>query len=146
MTSSMRKEMTGVDNRSRERKLTWMMFCVVILFILSNTHFLSHILLGTNCISEKTFSILRPIYSLLYVINSSANLFIYLYFNNKFRNHFIAIFSCTPKNQNVLTIKRLLIVTPIIQNPNVLKIPFNNKDSIKQTAVFYENTSKEILL
>ena len=146
MTASMRKEMTGVDNRSRERKLTWMMFCVVILFILSNTHFLSHILLGTNCISEKTFSILRPIYSLLYVINSSANLFIYLYFNNKFRNHFIAIFSCTPKNQNVLTIKRLLIVTPIIQNPNVLKIPFNNKDSIKQTAVFYENTSKEILL
>ena len=146
MTSSMRKEMTGVDNRSRERKLTWMMFCVVILFILSNTHFLSHILLGTNCISEKTFSILRPIYSLLYVINSSANLLIYLYFNNKFRNHFIAIFSCTPKNQNVLTIKRLLIVTPIIQNPNVLKIPFNNKDSIKQTAVFYENTSKEILL
>ena len=142
----MRKEMTGVDNRSRERKLTWMMFCVVILFILSNMHFLSHILLGTNCISEKTFSILRPIYSLLYVINSSANLFIYLYFNNKFRNHFIAIFSCTPKNQNVLTIKRLLIVTPIIQNPNVLKIPFNNKDSIKQTAVFYENTSKEILL
>ena len=138
--------MTGDDKRSRERKLTWMMFCVVILFILSNTHFLSHILLGTNCISEKTFSILRPIYSLLYVINSSANLFIYLYFNNKFRNHFIAIFSCTPKNQNVLTIKRLLIVTPIIQNPNVLKIPFNNKDSIKQTAVFYENTSKEILL
>jgi hypothetical protein len=142
----MRKEMTGDDKRSRERKLTWMMFCVVILFILSNTHFLSHILLGTNCISEKTFSILRPIYSLLYVINSSANLFIYLYFNNKFRNHFIAIFSCTQKNQNVLTIKRLLIVTPIIQNPNVLKIPFNNKDSIKQTAVFYENTSKEILL
>ena len=30
MTSSMRKEMTGVDNRSRERKLTWMMFCVVV--------------------------------------------------------------------------------------------------------------------
>ena len=143
MTSSMRKEMTGVDNRSRERKLTWMMFCVVILFILSNTHFLSHILLGTNCISEKTFSILRPIYSLLYVINSSANLLIYLYFNNKFRNHFIAIFSCTQKNQNVLTIKRLLIVTPIIQNPNVLKTPFNN---IKQTTVFYENTNEEVLL
>ena len=74
------------------------MFCVVILFILSNTHFLSHILLGTNCISEKTFSILRPIYSLLYVINSSVNLFIYIYFNNKFRGHFIAIFSCTKTN------------------------------------------------
>ena len=139
----MRKEMTGVDKRSRERKLTWMMFCVVILFILSNTHFLSHILLGTNCISEKTFSILRPIYSLLYVINSSANLFIYLYFNNKFRDHFIAIFSCTKKNQNVLTIKRLLIVTPIIQNPDVLKTPSNN---IKHTAVFYENTNEEVLL
>ena len=96
----MRKEMTGVGERSRERKLTWMMFCVVILFILSNTHFLSHILLGTNCISEKTFSILRPIYSLLFVVNSSANLFIYLYFNNKFCARFITIFSCTPKNQN----------------------------------------------
>ena len=122
--------MTGVDNRSRERKLTWMMFCVVILFILSNTHFLSHILLGTNCISEKTFYILRPIYSLLYVINSSVNLFIYLYFNNKFRDHFIAIFSCTKKNKNVLNfssktftepsvkvlVSRLWIVSPMIQN------------------------------
>jgi hypothetical protein len=94
----MRKEMTGVGERSRERKLTWMMFCVVILFILSNTHFLSHILLGTNCISEKTFFILRPIYSLLYVINSSVNLFIYIYYNDKFRGHFIAIFSCTKTN------------------------------------------------
>ena len=128
----MRKEMSGVDKRTRERKLTWMMFCVVILFILSNTHFLSHILLGTNCISEKTFYILRPIYSLLYVINSSANLFIYLYFNNKFRDHFIAIFCCTKKIQNVLNTKRLLIVTPIIQNPDVLKTPSNNKDAIKQ--------------
>ena len=108
--------MTGVDKRSRERKLTWMMFCVVILFILSNTHFLSHILLGTNCISEKTFFILRPIYSLLYVINSSANLFIYLYFNNKFRDHFIAIFSCTKKTKNVLNVSRLWIVSPKIQN------------------------------
>ena len=107
--------MTGDDKRSRERKLTWMMFCVVILFILSNTHFLSHILLGTNCISEKTFYILRPIYSLLYVINSSANLFIYLYFNNKFRHHFIAIFSCTKRNKNALNVSRLWIVSPIIQ-------------------------------
>ena len=139
--------MTGVvDKRSRERKLTLMMFCVVILFILSNTHFLSHILLGTNCISEKTFSILRPIYSLLYVINSSANLFIYLYFNNKFRDHFIAIFSCTKKNQNVLTIKRLLIVAPIVQNPDVLKTASNNKESIRETAVFYENTNEEVLI
>ena len=112
----MRKEMTGVDKRSRERKLTWMMFCVVILFILSNTHFLSHILLGTHCISEKTFFILRPIYSLLYVINSSANLFIYLYFNDKFRGHFIAIFSCTKKNKNALNVLRLWIVSPMIQN------------------------------
>ena len=108
--------MSGVDKRTRERKLTWMMFCVVILFILSNTHFLSHILLGTNCISEKTFYILRPIYSLLYVINSSANLFIYLYFNNKFRHHFIAIFSCTKRNKNAFNVSRLWIVSPMIQN------------------------------
>ena len=114
----MRKEMTGDDKRSRERKLTWMMFCVVILFILSNTHFVSHILLITNCIGEKTFYILRPIYALLSVVNSSANLFIYLYFNNKFRDHFISIFSCTPTN---------------------------NKDAIKQTAVFYQNTNEEVL-
>ena len=109
--------MTGDDKRSRERKLTWMMFCVVILFILSNTHFLSHILLGTNCISENTFHILRPIYS-LFVVNSSANLFIYLYFNKKFRDHFIAIFSCTPTN---------------------------NKDTIQQTAVFYQSANEEVL-
>ena len=114
----MKKEMTGVEKGSRERNLTWTMFCVVILFILSNTHFVSHILLGTNCIGEKTFYILRPIYSLLFVVNSSANLFIYLYFNNKFRDHFIEIFSCTPTN---------------------------NKDAIKQTAVFYQNTNEELL-
>ena len=127
--------MTGVvDKRSRERKLTLMMFCVVILFILSNTHFLSHILLGTNCISEKTFFILRPIYSLLYVVNSSANLFIYLYFNNKFRGHFIAIFSCTKINQNALNVSRLWIVSPMIQNANVLKTPSNLKDANRQTA------------
>ena len=118
----MRKEMTGVEEGSRARKLTWTMFCVVTLFILSNTHFLSRILLFTNCISENTFFILRPIYSLLFVVNSSANLFIYLYFNNKFRAHFITIFSCTPKNQNT-----------------------NNKDAIKKTAVFYEYTNEEVL-
>ena len=110
--------MTGAEKGSRERKLTRMMFCVVILFILSNTHFLSHILLGTNCISKNTFHILRPIYSLLFVVNSSANLFIYLYFNKKFRDRFIAIFSCTPTN---------------------------NKDAIKQTAVFYQNTNEGVL-
>ena len=107
--------MTGVDNGSRERKLTRTMFCVVILPILYSTYFLIRILLATNCISEKTFFILRPIYSLLYVINSSANLFIYLYFNNKFRHHFIAIFSCTKRNKNALNVSRLWIVSPIIQ-------------------------------
>ena len=110
--------MTGVDNGSRERKLTRTMFCVVILSILYSTYFLIRILLATNCIGEKTFFILRPIYSLLFVINSSANLFIYLYFNNKFRDHFIEIFSCTPTN---------------------------NKDAIKETAVFYQNTNEDAL-
>ena len=138
--------MTGVDKRSRERKLTWMMFCVVILFILSNTHFLSHILLGTNSISEKTFFILRPIYSLLYVINSSANLFIYLYFNNKFRRHFIEIFSWNRINQNALNPSRLWIVSPMMKNTNVLKTPTNIKDAIKQTAVFYQNTNEDVLV
>ena len=100
--SSTRKEMTGVDNGSRERKLTRTMFCVVILSILYSTYFLIRILLATNCIGEKTFFILRPIYSLLFVINSSANLFIYLYFNNKFRANFVTIFSCNKNNQHVL--------------------------------------------
>ena len=108
--------MTGVGNGSRERKLTRTMFCVVILSILYSTYFLIRILLATNCISEKTFFILRPIYSLLFVINSSANLFIYLYFNNKFRDNFVTIFSCNKKNQNVLDTSRLQIVSsPIVQ-------------------------------
>ena len=114
----MKKEMTGVEKGSRERNLTWTMFCVVTLFILSNTHFVSNFLIDTNYIGEKTYFILRPIYSLLFVVNSSANLFIYLYFNKKFRDHFISIFSCTPTN---------------------------NKDAIKQTAVFYQNTNEEVL-
>ena len=114
----MKKEMTGVEKGSRERKLTWMMFSVVTLFILSNNHYLSNFLRIINYISENTYFILRPIYSLLGVVNSSANLFIYLYFNNKFRDHFISIFSCTPTN---------------------------NEDAIKQTAVFYQNTNEEVL-
>ena len=117
--------MTGVDNGSRERKLTRTMFCVVILSILYSTYFLIRILLATNCIGEKTFFILRPIYSLLFVINSSANLFIYLYFNNKFRNKFrnkfVTIFSCNKKNQNALDTLRLQAVSPIVQNTIVLK-------------------------
>ena len=112
--------MTGVGNGSRERKLTTMMFCVVILSILYSTYFLIRILLATNCISEKTFIFLRPIYSLLFVVNSSANLFIYLYFNNKFRDNFVTIFSCNKKNQNALDTSRLRIMSPIIQNTNVL--------------------------
>ena len=113
--------MTGVDNGSRERKLTRTMFCVVILSILYSTYFLIRILLATNCIGEKTFFILRPIYSLLFVINSSANLFIYLYFNNKFRDNFVTIFSCNKKNQNALDTLRLQAVSPIVQNTIVLK-------------------------
>ena len=128
-SSSTRKEMTGVDNGSRERKLTRTMFCVVILSILYSTYFFIRILLATNCISEKTFFILRPIYSLLFVINSSANLFIYLYFNNKFRDNFVTIFSCNKKNQNVLDTQRLQIVSPIVQNTIVLKTSTNNKDA-----------------
>ena len=127
--------MTGVDNGSRERKLTRTMFCVVILSILYSTYFLIRILLATNCISEKTFFILRPIYSLLFVINSSANLFIYLYFNNKFRHNFVKKFSCNKKNQNVLDTSRLQIVSPIVQNTIVLKTSTNNKDAIKCFAL-----------
>ena len=128
--------MTGVEKGSRERKLTLMMFCVVLLSMLPNTSLLSHILLGTNFISENTFFILRPIYSFLYVVNSSANLFIYLYFNNKFQGSFVTIFSCNKKNQNVLNGSRL---------PIVLKTTTNNKDASKKTAVFYQNANEEVL-
>ena len=115
------KEMSGVENSSRERELTWMMFSVVILYIFSNTSLLTGILFGTNTISEDTFNILRPISSLLYVVNSSTNLFIYLYFNKKFRDNFIAIFASTTKNQNVLNTTRPLIMSPIIKNTNVCR-------------------------
>ena len=143
--SLMVKEMTGVENSSRERKLTWMMFCVVILFIFSNISLLNVIFLSTNCISDKTFAILRPISVFLYVVNSSANLFIYLYFNKKFRDTFISIFSCTKKNQNVLNTTRPLIMSPIIENINALKTPPNNKDAIKKTAVFHQNVTEDRL-
>ena len=94
--------MTRVDNGSRERNLTRTMFCVVLISIFYSTYFLIRILFAYNRISEKTFFVLRPIYSLLFVVNSSANLFIYLYFNNKFRDNFVTIFPCNKKNQNIL--------------------------------------------
>ena len=137
--------MTGVEKSSRERKLTWMMFCVVILFIFSNASLMSYILIGTKSISEETYTILHPISSLLFVVNSSANLFIYLYFNKKFRDNFIRIFACTTKNQNVLNTTRPLIMSPIIKNTNVLEIPPNNKDAINKTAVFYKNVTEDRL-
>ena len=139
------KETTGVDHRLRDRKLTWMMFSVVILFIFSNASLMSSILIGTKSISEETYTILRPISCLLYVVNSSANLFIYLYFNKKFCDNFIAIFSCAKKNQNVLNTTRPLIMSPIIKNTNVLKTPPNNKDAINKTAVFYKNVTEDRL-
>ena len=46
-------------------------------------------------------------YSFLWVVISSANLFLYLHFNKTFRDNFISIFSCTKSvktNQNVLGI------------------------------------------
>ena len=137
--------MTGVEKGSRERKLTLMMFCVVLLSMLPNTSLLSHILLGTNFISENTFFILRPIYSFLYVVNSSANLLIYLSFNKKFRDNFIEIFACTKKDQNVLNTTTPLIMSPIIKNTNVLKNPPDNKDAINKTAVFYQNVTEDRL-
>ena len=143
--SLMVKETTGVDRRLRDRKLTLMMFSVVILFIVSNTSLLGYILIGTKSISEDTYAILRPISSLLFVVNSSANLFIYLYFNKKFRENFIAIFSCTKKTQNVLKTTRPLIMSPIIQNNNVLKTATNNKNAINKTAVFYQNVTEDRL-
>ena len=139
------KETTGVRNDSRDRKLTWMMFSVVILFIFSNTSLLSFILIRTKSITENTYTILHSIGSLLFVVNSSANLFIYLYFNKTFYNNFITIFSCTKKTQSVLNTKRPLIKSPMIKNTNVLKTPPNNKDAINKTAVFYQNVTEDHL-
>ena len=144
--STMVKETTGI-NSTKERKLTMMMFCVVLLYIVANTYsIVGHILYFLH-VSIETGYIFRPIHSLLWVVNSSANLFIYLYFNKTFRDSFIAIFSCNKTNPNVLNTSRLplWITSPMIQNINVLKTSANNKDAINKTAVFYQSTNEEVL-
>ena len=139
------KETTGHDNSTKERKLTMMMFSVVLLFMVANTFTMIGPILYVLHVSEETFYIFRPIYSFLWVVTSSANLFLYLYFNKKFRENFYAIFSSSKKNQNVLNTTRPLIISPIIKNTNVLKTPPNNKDAINKTAVFYKNVTEDRL-
>ena len=137
------KETAGI-NSTKERKLTMMMFCVVLLYIVANTYNIVRPILYFLHVGIETGYIFRPIYSLLWVVNSSANLFIYLYFNKMFHDNFIAIFSCTKTNQNVLNTSRLWITSPIIQNTNVLKTSANNNDAINKTAVFYQSANEEI--
>ena len=139
------KETTGI-NTTKERKLTMMMFSVVLLYIVANTYsIVGHILFFLHVSTETLLYIFHPIYSFAWVVNSSANLFFYLYFNKMFSDNFIAIFSCTKKNQNVLNTTRPLIMSPIIKNTNVLKTPPNNKDAINKTAVFYQNVTEDRL-
>ena len=82
---AMVKTTTGKDNKSKEKKLTWMLFSVVAIFLVANTTYYIAILLHQKkIISLETLSLLRPIYSFLMTMNSSLNLFLYLLFNSVF--------------------------------------------------------------
>ena len=93
---AMVKETTGKDNASKERRLTMMMFSVVVLFLVSNTmrHVCFFILLQGNVTNRETIIILRPFYTFLQVMNSSVNIFFYAYFNSIFRQNLIDLFDC----------------------------------------------------
>ena len=143
--TAMVKETTGHDNSTKQRKLTMMMFSVVLLFIVANTFNIVLPILYFLDVIEETIHIFHPIYSFAWVVNSSANLFLYLYFNKTFHDNFISIFSCFKTNPNVLDASRLWITSPIIQNTNVLKTSANNKDAINKTAVFYQCPDEEFL-
>ena len=136
------KETTGIRS-TKEQKLTKMMFSVVLLYIVANTYTIVGAIL--YLLSIEISHIFRPIYSFLWIVNSSANLFLYLYFNKTFSDNFIAIFSCNKTNTNDLNTSRLWITSPIIQNTNVLKTSANNKDAINKTAVFYQSANEEVL-
>ena len=91
--SLMVKETLGRDESSVERRLTMMMFSVVLFFIGTNTIYqASKIMYWNHIIGTKTMMILRPIHTLLLTINSSVNIFFYLYFNKKFRRNFFKMF------------------------------------------------------
>ena len=92
---AMVEETTGKDNSSKERRLTMMMFSVVVLFLISNT--MCHvcvILLRKQVTSFDTDTFLRPVYTFLQVVNSSVNIFFYAYFNSIFRQNLISLFDC----------------------------------------------------
>ena len=92
---AMVKETTGKDNSSKERRLTMMMFSVVLLFLISNSMVhLSQILYSEYVISFDTHTILRPFYTFFQVLNSSVNIFLYAYFNSIFRQNLISLFDC----------------------------------------------------
>ena len=138
------KETTGIHS-TKERKMTMMMFGVVLLFIVSNTFNIFFPIMDFLDIIEDSLYIFHPIYSFAWVVNSSANLCLYLYFNKMFRDNFISIFSCFKTNPNVLDTSRLWITSPIIQNTNVLKTSADKKDAINKTAVFYQSANEEFL-
>ena len=92
---NMVKETTGKDNASKEKRLTMMMFSVVVLFLISNSMaHLCFILYSEMVISTTTDTILRPVYTFLQVMNSSVNIFFYTYFNTTFRQNLISLFDC----------------------------------------------------
>ena len=92
---AMVKETTGIDNASKERRLTMMMFSVVALFLISNTMVhVSTILYSEYVISFDTHTILFPFYTFFQVMNSSVNIFFYVYFNTTFRQNLISLFDC----------------------------------------------------
>ena len=138
------KETTGIHS-TKERKMTMMMFGVVLLFIVSNTFNIVFPIMDFLDIIEDSLYIFHPIYSFAWVVNSSANLFLYLYFNKMFRDNFISIFSCSKTNPNDLNAARLWITSPIIQNTKVMKTSANKKDAINKTAVFYQSANEEFL-
>ena len=98
------KTLTGRDQTKTERKLSMMMFSVVILFIISYSFDNIFFVLGYyNIMSKITARILFEFSALLLVMNSSANIFFYSYFNEKFKKILGKILSCKKEkcNQNL---------------------------------------------
>ena len=96
---------TGRDQTKIERKLNMLMFCVVILFIISysfdNMFFV--LLYFETALSRNTARFLVSFGAVLLTLNSSINIFFYSYFNEKFRKILGKILSCKKEklNQNI---------------------------------------------
>ena len=80
--------------KAKERSLTWMCITIITVFVVCHSFYsIYYILKNLNMLNHFGSQYIHSTARIFAIINSSANILIYLVFNNKFRKTFISIFT-----------------------------------------------------